>query len=545
MATLAEVAAELERRRSQAVTPSSVAVPRGSPAEMARAELQRRQVAAAGASGNLYSPANAGLFDAGATSPTPSIADPVQGAQYGAAERAVDTIVGLDNGKQSIGETAANFLNTAGESMTLGVVGDEAAAALDAAMGRGTYDERLQARRAQEEAFRTDSPYLAFAADVFGGVAVPGAGAANFIGRAATNTGRLARSALAGATAGAVYGAMEGEGNAANRAENAAYTGTAGAFFGAAIPAVANVAGRGVQRLWQRAAERPSVGVLREVKNAAYRAVEEARETFSGDDMAGLASRVRAIAQNDVSYVPGEDTAVDAAIQSIVRRESQDTTLPQLDTIRQGLWRRVTAKPDQVQIYDLIEEIDNLIEQRAGASDLMAAARLANRQYSQSDLLERAFQRARDQAESTGSGGNVANLYRQAITRIVNNPKTARFFSQDQQDIMRAFLRDSRSQRAMRLIGKMSPSGNGLMLMLQTLGGVATSGATVPLAILGAGAKNAADRGVLRGAERVLDSAAGFARPQTAANPMIGATGAGAVPLIEAEQARIRNALRP
>lgn len=479
--------------------------------------------------------------------PRMDMLNPVQGDPTGAAdvvERVQDNVIGLDNGRQSFGENAANFLNTAGESMTLGLVGDEAAAGLDAAMGRGTYDERLDARRSQERQFREDNPYVAFAADVAGGIAAPGVGAANFIARGATTAGRLRRGAAAGAAAGGTYGFMEGEGGVADRATNAGVTAGLGGFFGAAAPAapaVLNAAGRGLQRLWTKAAERPTVGILKAVKNQAYRAVEEANEVFGGDDMTALAARVRDIADNDVSYVPGEDTAVDAAIRSIVRREGQDTTLSQLDTIRQGLWRRVTAKPDQVQIYDLIESIDDVINTRASTSELMTAARQANRQYSQSDLLDRAFQRARDQAESTGSGGNVANLYRQAVTRIINNPRQARFFDDAQIAVMRSFLSDSRSQRAMRLIGKMSPSGNGLMLMLQTLGGVATSGATVPLAVAGAGAKNMADRGVMQGAERVLDSAAGFTRPQQVINPALTASGAASAPALEDAQSRIRN----
>ena len=536
MATLAEAQAELARRQSQ---PQS-------PAAMARAELERRQTATAVQSGNLYSPANAGLFSADPAATSPDLSDPVPGDPTGVSgvvETVVDNVVGLDNGRQSFGENAADFLNAAGESATLGVVGDEASAAMDAALGRGSFDERLDARREQEAQYRGDNPYMAFAADMAGGLAVPGLGAANFVGRAATTGTKLARSALAGAGAGAVYGAMEGEGT--DRLANAAATSAAGAFFGATIPAVANTVSRGAQRLWQRASERPSVGLLREIKNNAYRAVEEASETFSGDDMSGLAARVRDIADNDLSYVPGEDKAVDAALQSLVRREGQDTTLPQMETIRQGLWRRVTANPDQVQIYDLIGEIDSLIDSRADAAELMQIARTANRQYSQSDLLDRAFQRARDQAESTGSGGNVANLYRQAITRIVNNPRQARFFSDAQKEVMRAFLRDSRSQRAMRMIGKMSPSGNGLMLMLQTLGGVASGGATIPLAIAGAGAKSVADRSVMRGAEGVLDAAAGFARPSPAVNPLLAATGAVSAPIAEDAQNRIRSTVFP
>jgi hypothetical protein len=61
------------------------------------------------------------------------------------------------------------------------------------------------------------------------------------------------------------------------------------------------------------------------------------------------------------------------------------------------------------------------------------------------------------------------------------------------------------------------------------------------LAVIGAGAKNSADRGVMRGAEGVLDAAAGFVRPQTMTSPAVGAIGSAAVPAIEDAQSQFRN----
>lgn len=424
-----------------------------------------------------------------------------------------DNLIGDDDDTTlNRGEALAAALNKGGESLTLGVVGDEAAGAFDEAVGRR--ENGTEFYRNQEEQLREQSPAAYYGAEIGGAMVAPGVGAANLIARGATNGARLARGAGVGAAAGGIYGAAEGEGGIAERAIDGAVGATVGGVLGAGIPAAADKVGRGLRNLWQRAETRPSVGLLREVKNRAYRAVEEAGEKFDGEEMTGLSQRVRAMMDADVSYVPGEDTAVDAAVRTLTRREGQETTLSQLDTIRKSLWRRVTSKPEQVQIYDLIAEIDNVIENRAGASELMATAREANRQFSQTQLLDRAFQRARDQAESTGSGGNVANLYRQAVTRIVNNPKQARFFSDDQVALMRDFLRDSKGQRAQRLIGKMSPSGNGLMMTLQVLGGVATSGATVPLAVAGSVAKGGADRAVERGADALLDVTSGF-RPVT------------------------------
>ncbi|MEL7231023.1 MAG: hypothetical protein AAGJ85_00760 [Pseudomonadota bacterium] len=424
-----------------------------------------------------------------------------------------DNVMGDDDDTTlNRGEMVAAALNKAGESMTLGLVGDEAAGAVDEALGRR--ENGVEFYREQERQLEEQAPKTALASELAGAVAAPGLGAANYAARGATRAAQLGRAALTGAVAGGTYAAAEAEGGAAQRAIEGAVGAVTGGVLGAGVPAVASAMGRGISKLWQRAEARPSVGLLREVKNRAYRAVEDANEVFDGDEMTALSARVRQMMADDVSYSPGDDTAVDAALKSFVRREGEDTTLSQLDTIRQRLWKRVTSNPDQVQIYDLIGAIDETIDGRAATSELMGAAREANRQFSQTKLLDSAFQRARDQAESTGSGGNVANLYRQAVTRIINNPKQSKFFSQEQIDLMREFITDSGMQRLQRRIGKLSPSGNGLMLALHTVGGVASGGATLPFMAAGEIAKRSADGSVLRGAERILDSAAGFTPEQ-------------------------------
>jgi hypothetical protein len=56
----------------------------------------------------------------------------------------------------------------------------------------------------------------------------------------------------------------------------------------------------------------------------------------------------------------------------------------------------------------------------------------------------------------------------------------------------------------MRLLGKLSPQGNGLMMMLHGVGGYASGGATLPMAVVGAGAKAVADSATPRNVEQAL-----------------------------------------
>lgn len=96
--------------------------------------------------------------------------------------RLKDNVVGVDDGVMSLGEKAATALNMGGEGLTLGVVGDEAAARADALVGRGSYDERLDKYRGGERQFSEENPVAAMASQVIPSLAVPGLGIARTAG---------------------------------------------------------------------------------------------------------------------------------------------------------------------------------------------------------------------------------------------------------------------------------------------------------------------------------------------------------------------------
>lgn len=401
--------------------------------------------------------------------------------------------------------------------------------------------------RQTQAAMDRQRPGAALGAQVGGGVAgaVPMAlGAAASVPAMAVSSGtRL----LAGVGAGAAFGGLEGAASGAGRgedgrrgeaAQNGAIVGAAlGGVFGGLGPEAASVLAKlpkAVAGRFRASARRPTVAALRQTKSAAYRAVDQAGETFSPTDMAYLYAQVRDVFEAN-NYVDEVDSASRAVLRILEKRQEQPgTTLSQLDGIRQNLWKRYSGAKDQPQILDAIKAIDDLIDSRAGASELMGAARAANARYAKSQLLEDAFQKAADQTASAGSGGNTLNKMRQAVTSIINNPRKAQYFSQDEIDMMRQFVRGNMSENAMRLVGKLSPEGNGLMMALHTIGGVASSGASVPLMVAGAAAKRGADASAERGAQRIMDVLAGSkpvpSRPQITGrqigNALLGASGA-------------------
>jgi len=442
------------------------------------------------------------------------------------------------------GATAAALMNKAGESMTLGIVGDEAAAKADQLIGRGGgYDERLKFYRDQETQLETDHPLMSMAAEIAPAF-IPGAGAAGAVSKLGTIAGKTAAGALTGATAGGIYGFMEGEGD--DRLRNSATTAILGGVLGAAAPKVtdfaASVPSR-VRSMFIKSAKRPTIGALKETKNAAYRAVDESGEVFDGDTMSQLATHVRSVF-DDGNYVEETDNALKATLTLLDRRAGKPTTITQLDSIRKNLWKRYASAKDQPQILDAIASIDHVIEKRGATSELMDVARAANSRFSKSQLLDDAFTKATDQTAATGSGGNILNKYRQAVTSIINNERKAKFFSSGEIEMMREFVRGSTSENMKRLVGKLSPSGNGLMMALHVVGGVASNGASLPLMAVGALSKGSADKSAMRGATAIQDFVAGvpkLVRPSSTG----AALATGAAPAVEKLQSGARNMLSP
>lgn len=154
-----------------------------------------------------------------------------------------DNVIGDPNdGVTSLGEKLGTLLNMGGESMTLGIVGDEAAAGADALIGRGgSYDENLARYRGNEAAMRESNPIVSFGADVLPAF-IPGTALARGVGAAKSTFGRALTGLLGGGLAGGTYGFMEGEGEN-DRLEGAFVGGILGGGLGLAAEPLARGAG--------------------------------------------------------------------------------------------------------------------------------------------------------------------------------------------------------------------------------------------------------------------------------------------------------------
>ncbi|MFN7002179.1 MAG: hypothetical protein ACK4NW_01970 [Roseinatronobacter sp.] len=414
-----------------------------------------------------------------------------------------DFVLGGDSPEGRAGGQVGSWLNRAGESMTLGVAGDEAAAGADALIGRGGgYDERLQHYRQQEEDLGAGGRLTADLA----GALVPGAGAASLIGRAASLSGRIGRGLLAGGASGATYGFMEGEGGADDRVNNAATSGILGAVLGGAIPAVGagvrSVAkSRATSKAIRDAAKAaPSSEALRAEGNALYRQIDDAGvqikpEAF--DQMrSGLLDRLRGNTGFDELPGPGSLTPNTARVVNIMDeasgRMAQDPTaaLPfrSLDQMRRQAGAaagNVTNKSDQRAGVEVIQVLDDFV-QRLGPNDVIEGSDVKTLQsavgkarevwsrMSRSQLVDDAI----DRSENYLGGG--ASGIRNQFKNLLQNKKLSKGFTSAEKAALRSVINGGALERLVTL------AGGGLGQLGSIGAGAAVGG--LPGGILGAAA---------------------------------------------------------
>ncbi len=390
------------------------------------------------------------------------------------------------------------FQAGAAQGFTFGF-GDEIAGAL--------LGERTAARgRAMIEAAKRDQPMTALAGEIAGAVAVPIP-----VKGGATMKEAITEGAKLGAKVGLVYGTGTADGGVVERVKGGIEGAVSGALFGAAAPIAVNFGSKAFQKLFGKSAERPSLESLRATKTAAYNAVDNAGEKFGPDDLKAL-SEAAAGRMDNLNYLPEVDTTTAAMLKRLDAISGKELTVGQVDKFRQSVWERYNSTKERG-LLEIIDAVDEMIAGRTSTSELMDAARVANARYKKAELLDLAFQKAADQTASTGSGGNILNKMRQAVTSIINNPKQAKWFSKAEIDTMRQFVQGGVSENILRRIGKLAPTGNGLMTALNLMGVATVGPEALAISAIASGAKGVSDRATEQGAQRLIGMVAGQPAP--------------------------------
>jgi hypothetical protein len=355
-----------------------------------------------------------------------------------------------------------------------------------------------EAERAKTQAARDRAGSAGLAAEI-GGTLAPAGILAKGVGAITPAMGLAGRTA-SNVAQGAALGAADAAGNDRDIAKGAAFGAAAGGLGGLAGEAISAGVGK-VAGAFNKAPKVPTLPELEAAKNAAYARAEQAGVVYAP----GAIDRLRQNVAKDFSeraFLPANEPGAAAVLGELEKLAGQNVTMQGLDAIRKMAGNAYIPgnKSNNALTSAIVRNIDDIMQKPAkgdilmgdpaGAAALKEAQELASRVFKASDV-EQAVARGELRAASTGSGGNSDNAVRQNVRRLLEK---SRGLKPDEREAMEQVVRGTKAQNLARSLGKLSPSGNGLALLMHGTGGVMSGGATLPLAVVGAGAKAIADR---------------------------------------------------
>lgn len=380
--------------------------------------------------------------------------------------------------------------------------------------------EGTEAERAKTQGARDRAGSAAYAADIGGGLAT-GMGLANsgvtamrFVPQGMKGLSGLGARTGAMAVDGAAYGALSATGNDTDVTEGALLGGAAGALGNVGGEAIARGVGK-VAGAFNKQPKVPSVDEIRAAKDAAYKASEDAGVILSPNVARGIRSKIEEDLAN-FAYIPENEPKIAPLLKMLQRAEEGNTTLKGLDAIRKGAGNvfNPMEKAQSAMASKMTRRIDEALNEltpndvvagdaKRGVESILEARRL-NTQTSKYDKIAEALAKAENNAAAAGTGGNIDNAIRQQIKAIKNSPSKRRGFSPDELAAMDEIIKGVPSQNAARLIGRLSPQGNGLMMALHAASATSNPAVSLPIAGVGAVAKTLADRATPQNAEALL-----------------------------------------
>tara|TARA_R100001510_G_scaffold46440_1_gene43387 strand:+ start:367 stop:1983 length:1617 start_codon:yes stop_codon:yes gene_type:complete len=462
-----------------------------------------------------------GLAEGFFTDPTKQYTDPTTG----------ETVLGVTSRarlKEEIGDQntlmgnlrsfftgAGNMASVSGQDELLGKLSGQFGSS-------GTEAERekfgTELARANLEVAREQNPVATAAGEIAGGLTMP-------LGKAKTTLGAMGKGGMYGSAYGAAYGFGSGEEGFADRYNRAMQGGTVGGLFTAASVPVFNVVRSGGNKTYNflvgKNQEKPTLESLKQLKNKAYELVDKAGIKISPEAIDDMFFKVSSV-MDSAGYVKGSKTKnqreldyVLSAISNMTKINPNGTRkfkgrLADLEEVRKNLTKSYANSNFDPRIGSIIDEFDKVVENFDGG-ELVSAAREAFKTFKKVEIFDRAMTQAKDRTFAAGSGGNIDNQYRQAALRIING-KDASFFSPKEIEVIRKAANGDVGTDILRLVGKLSPSGNGLMTFLN-LAAITTDPVFMSASLGGIVGKTSADRARLQAMDDIRQYLATGAAP--------------------------------
>lgn len=414
---------------------------------------------------------------------------------------------------------AQDVADLAMSGVTLGF-SDKALALADSVLGRGGYDERLAERQRQSGDAKARAGAAGTVAEI-GGTLIP----ATALVRSGLSATRMVPASLSGAKGlaarsvalgldGATLGGIQALGSDEDVGTGAAI-GFAGGLGGNMLGEAIGAGAGKVAGLFNAKPPQMTTEQLQAAGAGAYKQAKDAGVIFRPESV----DRLRQSVYDDMAQM-GFDPVLHPGAAVVYNRlerlvEGGYTGLDGLETVRRvasagfnpqnpannEMLRRISGRIDD---FAASAGPDDIISGDVSrASEALTNARDYWSRFRKLEKVQELLDRAERRAASTGSGGNIENATRQELRKILDNKKMMRGFTDDEKAAIRTAVLGSGTQNTLRLLGKLSPQGNGLMAMLG-LGGVATMPQfAIPAMLLGAGAKKGAEAITARNAEAV------------------------------------------
>jgi hypothetical protein len=242
---------------------------------------------------------------------------------------------------------------------------------------------------------------------------------------------------------------------------------------------------------------------LKAQKDAAYQAVDHAGVEYKPEAVNTLVQGIRDDMANSMMDPDLHPKAV-AVVKRFDALKDQPLTLGKLDQLRRLARDNVvasTSKDERRIGYQILKNIDEFIgaagpEQVNSAGDPQAAAqslmqaRDLNTRVAKMESVMDAAEKAKNRTGSTGTGGNIDNATRQEVRKVMERGKK---WSPQEQAQLEGVVYGTPGQNVLRNVGRMSPSGNGLMTGLNLVTAGATHGASLGVTGMAIIAKHIAD----------------------------------------------------
>ena len=445
---------------------------------------------------------------------------------------------GLDQGLSEVdiaGELAETDLDVAEptafvNSQTLGL-GDVVSGAIMATQQKLSdpnkdwselYSKNKKYARDQLNSYREQYPTDALKSELMGAVASP-VGAVKLPGFLSSLPTTM-QAMIRGFGEGTIYGANEAQDN---KMAKGLETGVLSAFMTGGMDRLIRTlkpASKTVKSL-MNLRKNPTVANLKVAKQAAYTEVDKMGGIFGVDDIKSIWKAGNTAIADRIAYNPTLDKTV-KHIEKTFRKyvnKKQVFKLSELDNIRKDLFRRQANanENEKLIIGKMIDQIDNVIDAKPIEGAAMKLARNLHGKYMKTKQLDDAFNAARRSADASGSGGNIFNLYKQAVKNILNNPKKMKYFDEIETASMEAFLQGKLGEKSMRVLSKASPSGNGLIFFL-TVSAATMNPAALVLTAGGMGAKRGLEKNIQKKAGQLIEDVATGAASRPPPAPLPG-----------------------